>query len=199
MPQVLKIWSETRLRASIERIGLVTPIYKLSGETIDGRKREPIARALGKPVNVVHLLDEQQVLQTLWELHPDRALSRIGDGTLVSYAEKLGVPLSEVAQVLSRLRPRTTRDTRRERERWKGTKPSVVMAVTPPSLRALLQLCATRDARTLSELSREALLKRIRESIGPAEIVKVWREHRMHDDGALGDEMAQWIANLKSG
>lgn len=163
---------------------------------MDGRKREPIARQVWKTATVVELQDESAVLQMLWELHPDRAIERIGDGTVMSYAETLGVPPSEVAQVLSRLRPHKTRDTRRERERWKGTRPALVQAVTVPSLRALLHLCASREATTLSDIAREALLRRIRETIGPAEIVKVWREYRRHDDGPLGDEMAQWIAKL---
>jgi hypothetical protein len=203
MIQRPKKWTNASLEDSVRECGLMLPVYEYpQGVVIDGERRKALAVMLGKPFQVVILPSEQAALRLLWELHPDRAAERMGEGTLTTYAKALGLPLSEVSPTLAVLRgyaSKPKRETRKQRERWNGAGPVLLQLWLCSSFRATLQVASTRDAKSIAEYCRKAIWQSMTRTLTKQEIKKLWNEYRALDaSGAVTDEMDRLVAQLVS-
>lgn len=98
-----RLLSENELRESIAAIGPLLGVYRYQGAVLDGNRRLKICRALRVPIDEVPLESRRDAARLLWEVHPERALNKFDDGTLVDAAQLFGVRPATVALARKRL------------------------------------------------------------------------------------------------
>lgn len=160
------------LRASLQSIGALQPGYSYAGELIDGRRRQPLCRELGKPFNVHECGTLQEACGTLWALHPARALELArteGPRSLLELAELCGTTPSAIAAHLQAAQPKKShkRQVRDQAAELSATPKMLRRLVTlEPELYALAKAAAAEIGhRSFPRLVRDALWKAIRDHV----------------------------------
>lgn len=196
-PQVVGTWGDDELRDSVLAVGLLKPVWTYRGQFIDGERRLRVAKTHGKPYQVLELNSERQVLAVLWAEHPERAIERLGAGTVHSYAKELGVRPTAVALVLSKMREQSKQPTKRERRaEYKGATTHNFQMRFVPSFRAMVQHAAAQESRSVTQFVRDAIWARLAVCLTKSELRAIWSEWKGVDPpGALSDDTARLLAN----
>jgi hypothetical protein len=153
--------SDESLRESIRRIGLLLPVYRWDGDTIDGARRHRAAIEVAIVPTIVECRDESHAAQVLWRLHPDRAWARWHPATPLAAVALFGARLSDVAPYFRRLTlrkvyPARVRHGRRCRSQLAGDN-RINLRLSSDALKTLTEL-ATSIHVTPSEYARVALV-----------------------------------------
>jgi hypothetical protein len=94
------IVSDEALRASLRVAGQFTPVFRLGGVIVDGRRRDRFLRELGRSPHVVDVHTQREAARVLWHLHPYHALVEYcSELSLGEAAELLDVTLADIAIV----------------------------------------------------------------------------------------------------
>lgn len=166
------------LRASLESIGALQPGYEYAGELIDGRRRQPLCRELGKPFEVRVCSTLQEACSVLWAQHHSvRALELAkaeGAQSLLELARLCGTTPTAVAELLQASRPKKShkRQLREHAVELSATPKMLRRLVTlEPELYALAKVAAAEIGhRSFPRLVRDALWKEIRDNVQGAPI-----------------------------
>ena len=95
------------LKASIRAHGQFTPVFRLGGVIIDGRRRDRAMKELGRTPRTVDLKSKEEATRVLWVHHPFQALQEYASETdsIATMAEQMGASIAELSQVLAANRP----------------------------------------------------------------------------------------------
>lgn len=158
------------LRASLAAFGAQLPALEYDGATIDGRKRELICAelALELPRRVLHSLAD--ACGALWPTHPRRALELAlseGPKPVLELARLCGATTSAVALELQAAKPKKSHKRKsdptqpaRAREA-RGGKAKMLTVWIEPEFHYYVKACAKHLRTNISELTRDALWRRI--------------------------------------
>lgn len=87
------------LRASINKIGQILPVYWWQNQILDGEKRREACLQLGLYPDEIYLETEEEARAVLWQLHPERALRRWPQSSAGQAAASFSARIVDVARV----------------------------------------------------------------------------------------------------
>lgn len=154
------------LRASIETVGPLLPVFMAGDRFVDGAKRSQICDELGISIPVKQLRTPREICSTLWPLHPERAIQEAytlrGDPVdrlpLLELATLCGARPASVAIFLEAMKPP------RKAPRVRADKPSkavLFQCFMEPQLKHYAERAALELDSNLSALARTALWEKI--------------------------------------
>lgn len=153
-----KRWTDAELRESISRVGMLYPVVRFEGETLEGRRREAIARDLCADVPTIECVDRVHAARVMWQRDPERAWKLFGEPRMkLSHASWLfGVPPSQIPNG----RERKDRRTAKTRGKLPENVKLLVCKVPAGELKAYHRRARERGT-TVSALVRAALAEKL--------------------------------------